>query len=224
MDKPIRSSRGILFGVLSLAAALGGFICWFFPYSPPIFTVGIVGLLAASLVFAIVAGFRNSRWWLCVGLLPLFLFALIVPQYEKPNRISLEGSSSEGVIFKLSGTGTIVSFTVGTYSADAQEPNDRRYMLWQVEPGQLTTGKSASEISTIRYGEVPDGYKQTFPEDNARPIALQPGRTYYVADYLFHRYFEMTNGRPLWVSNPPEEPCFVIQNGDKWVRVPCNRR
>ena len=49
--------------------------------------------------------------------------------------------------------------------------------------------------------------------------AWEPGQVYYVADYLVHRYFEMANGSPRWVKNPPEEPCFVIQNGDKWVRV-----
>ncbi|MGC2324822.1 MAG: hypothetical protein WA463_19460 [Terriglobales bacterium] len=224
MHNSIKKQRKNLFGPCSLLLSAGGLICWYLPYSPGLFWFGVVGLPILGVLSAVIAGVCGARWWFLALFFPAFLL-LLVPEFEQHNEISLKGSRSEGVVFRLSGTVTIISFGVGRYSADAQEPNDRRFVLWQIEPAKPnTSGKEAWEIGTIKYGVVPDGYRQTFPEHDVRPAALEPGQVYYVADYLVHRYFEMTNGGPRWVRNPPEEPCFVIQNGDKWVRVPCNQR
>jgi hypothetical protein len=83
MDNVLRQPRGIPFGLLSLAAAFGGFVCWFLPFYPALFLFGIVGLQAISLLLAIVAGFRNSRWWFLAVAIPLFFIVFMVPQYEK---------------------------------------------------------------------------------------------------------------------------------------------
>lgn len=51
--------------------------------------------------------------------------------------------------------------------------------LWQLE-ATGTRGAPAREWA-IPYGEVPEGFRQVFPEGNEKPKPFRQGRTYFVA-------------------------------------------
>ncbi|MFI5107811.1 MAG: hypothetical protein ACHP78_03080 [Terriglobales bacterium] len=191
------------------------------PYSPAVFLFGVYGLQIIALLSAVIAGFYNSRWWFCAVVVPLFFILGMNPQYEQMNDVSLKGNTSEGIAFKLSGVFDVPSFTIAVYSADIREPNDRRFILWQVKPAQPNgSGEPAWRINVVKYGTVPTRYVQTFPEHGAAPPPLEPNKIYIVGTWPRTRFFQIANGKPEWLSNPPQEPCFTKQD-DKWIRLPC---
>ena len=214
--------RDKISGVLGLVSAVAGFLCWFLPYSPSTFWFGVVGLQAISLMLIVTAGLCNSRWWLAATPVPLLLL-LMVPQYEKPTKITLKGDTNSGVSFGLSGTFTLVSFGIYRHSPEMERPNDPRFMVWLIEAADRKNGgETAWKLDTIKYGVVPPGYVQVFPAQGLPPSPLELGKIYHVhADGFFGKFFEIVNGKPQWVRNPPQQPCFTKQQ-DKWVRAPCS--
>ncbi len=51
--------------------------------------------------------------------------------------------------------------------------------IWQLQTETLS-GQPARQLAII-YGEVPRGFSQVFPSDNAAPKPLERGRNYFVA-------------------------------------------
>jgi hypothetical protein len=74
--------------------------------------------------------------------------------------------------------------------------------LWQIDPG---TGKYVSDLPTITYGELPDGFKQVYPKNNINPSPLLEGK-YYSVSVPSHNansrvtYFMVKNGNIVEVS------------------------
>lgn len=74
--------------------------------------------------------------------------------------------------------------------------------LWQIDPG---TGKYVSDLPTIIYGELPDGFKQVYPGNNTNPSPLLEGK-YYSVSVPSHNanshmtYFMVNNGNCIEIS------------------------
>jgi len=217
-DRSERHHRPIM-GLLSLLSATAGFVCWFLNFSPGIFLFGVVGLQVLSAILAVLAGWRNSRRWFAATLLPVFMIVFMVPQYEQRAEISLKGIEDGKLVFGLSGTFTVPSFTISVYSMDVERPADPRFLVWRIEAAdQKDFGMEAWRIGSIRYAVVPQGYIQTFPEKGSA-VTLKSGTIYGAsAGGSFNRYVEIVNNTPRWVDDLPEEPCFTREN-NRWVKI-----
>lgn len=136
-----------------------------------------------------------------------FLFAVFVTScvftFERDTKVRLEGDNIP--IFHLSGSGTLGDFVIfGPKQRDIG--SDRDDAVWEIMPidGYLN-GELVEEISSIRYGEVPKGYEQVYPENNAPPPSLLPEKKY---EYWFQTinaphargFFEIRNGKAAVVS------------------------
>jgi hypothetical protein len=82
--------------------------------------------------------------------------------------------------FELSGSGTMIDFTI---YGPKQRPGEGReaFIVWKLIPID-TTGDSdlgdLDDIGSIKYGTVPKGYKQVYPENNSPPLTLKEGESY----------------------------------------------
>lgn len=209
------------FGLLGLLLAIMAFACWFVPFFPTLYLLGIVVLPTASLLLLTVAGILSSRWWLVPIVLPLFLLAMI-PQYEQTTRVNLKSDAPDDVSFQFSGTFTVGAVTVTRYSANVESPEDARFTVWRIEPAdQKSADRAAWKINAVRYGVVPTGYVQVIPEHGA-PAPLHRGTIYRVNADFCGRYFEVLDGTPTWVTTPPDAPCFAKKAKEgQWIRIPC---
>ena len=94
--------------------------------------------------------------------------------------------------------------------------------IWQLE-STSERGTSARELAIV-YGEVPDGFRQVFPEDNDKPKELQQHLTYFVAaggkKALYRIVFSLPV-EPLELHYPP--PPASQPNEDSHVNEPAPR-
>ncbi|MFQ5429664.1 MAG: hypothetical protein ACE5E1_05065 [Phycisphaerae bacterium] len=75
--------------------------------------------------------------------------------------------------------------------------------LWELrstDPG----GEPARRLTFV-YGEVPPGFFQVFPADDARPKPLRPGRTYFVGATGPASTFRAVFALPVGRSGPPTD-------------------
>ena len=109
--------------------------------------------------------------------------------------------------FELSGSGTMIDFTI---DGPKQRPGEgpEAFIAWKLIPIN-TAGDSdlgaLDDIGSIKYGAVPKGYKQVYPENNAPPLPLKEGESYMLQ--------VMTNNAP-W-----GQMAFEIRSG-KAVETP----
>jgi hypothetical protein len=116
-------------------------------------------------------------------------------------QVNIEGGSTP--LFKVAGQGSIQVVTVS--GPDFDNPNSRnagsRYMkpFWQIvaQPGHDIA--LVEKSGGIIYGKVPDGFKQIFPQNGARPQPL-------VENELFTFDLRLGNGEAIGKR-------FVIHNG-----------
>ena len=81
-------------------------------------------------------------------------------------------------LFTLSGRGILGDFIIyGPRQRDVH--SDRNFAVWEIEPikGYLE-GAYIADIGSIKYGIVPEGYKQVYPENNQTPPPLIEGVKY----------------------------------------------
>jgi hypothetical protein len=75
----------------------------------------------------------------------------------------------------LSGGGTITDFTI--YGPQQRSGTGREaFIVWQLRP--VSSSDSLNEIGEIKYGNIPNGFKQTYPEDGVPPPQLKEGESY----------------------------------------------
>ena len=139
-------------------------------------------------------------------------------------RTEVEITGQNGPEFRLHGSGTLAYFAVfsPSYVAEAREPNDLRVAIWLIAPSG--DRKRVEDISVVRYGVLPNGYKQEYPIGR-RPEPLVEGQQYY-----FHVdtrnapgaswYVSIRGGRPMLVEG--EHVCFGAKDGE-WFRKPCEK-
>jgi hypothetical protein len=151
------------------------------------------------------ARFFLWKRWRVIPAATLFIFVI---SCERRTEIKL----ADGIppTFVLSGSGRLGELVIfGPEQEKVAAPFDKTYSLWEIAP-ETEGEKGASlveDLHTITYGVVPQGYKQTKPENGAPPPPLTSGRRYR---YLFvtvnspHAagYFEVQNGKAVSVSGP----------------------
>jgi len=143
---------------------------------------------------------------------------------ERPTKVSFE--TTDGITFRMSGGGSLGQLVVygPEYIEKATSPSDRSFALWLLEPtaGYLH-GAPISSIGQVKYGSVPEGYKQLIP-DGKPPEPLTPGLTYYLVISSVDAtgasgFFQIRGGRAEFVHVP--HPCFGLDSAGKWKRVKC---
>jgi len=95
---------------------------------------------------------------------------------EYSTKIKLEGG--ETPTFVLSGSGLLSDFIV---YGPRQRPGEggRAFTVWEIQPVKGTSeGELLKKIGSIKYGVVPKGYKQIYPEDGSMPPPVVPGVRY----------------------------------------------
>jgi hypothetical protein len=111
------------------------------------------------------------------AVLTLLLFlSFIVVTFERPTKVKLEGGIPP--TFVLSGSGTLGDLVIyGPKQRDVG--SDRNHAIWEIQPIRgFMNGEQVETIGTIKYGEVPQGYKQIYPANNAAPRSLVSGIKY----------------------------------------------
>src|SRR5689334_1182466 len=83
--------------------------------------------------------------------------------FSQRSEVTLSGNPP---LFTLSGSGKLGDFIIyGPRQRDVG--SDRNFAVWEIEPikGYLE-GAYIAKIGSIKYGIVPEGYKQVYPENN----------------------------------------------------------
>lgn len=120
-------------------------------------------------------------------------------------KIRLSGGSIP--TFKVSGRGEMVNLTI---HGPRQRPGEEEaaWIVWKLVPIRFTGElDDLNAIGSIKYGEVPKGYRQIYPENNAPPPPLVEGHHYWMGIF--------TNEAP-W-----GQIAFELR-GEKVVELPIN--
>ena len=123
---------------------------------------------------------------------------------QKSTHIDLDGG--EKPTFKLHGGGSLGRFII--YGPRQREGGSSvSNTVWEIVPadGQLN-GRYLWTLSSIKYGVVPGGYKQIYPENNLSPPLIVEGETYrYMAQIVSAPWavadFKLINGKVVEVKN-----------------------
>src|SRR5262249_33426710 len=93
-------------------------------------------------------------------------------------KIKVSGGSTPDI--ELSGGGTMIDFTIYGPKQRAGEGREA-FIVWELIPID-TSGNGdlgdLDDIGSIKYGSVPKGYKQVYPENNSPPPPLKEGESY----------------------------------------------
>ena len=95
---------------------------------------------------------------------------------DRKTKISVTGNSIP--VFTLSGSGLITDFAI---YGPRQRAGDQQaaFAVWQLVPvSDIDSLDDVSSISSIKYGIIPKGYKQVYPEGGTSPTPLPEGVKY----------------------------------------------
>jgi hypothetical protein len=108
-------------------------------------------------------------------LLSIFLLATCATR-ERATKVVLTGGNPP--TFDLSGSGELGDLRIyGPKQRDVG--SDLSFVIWEIEPiDGYTNGKLIEDIGSIKYGVVPPGYKQIYPENEAMAPPLVAGEKY----------------------------------------------
>jgi len=123
---------------------------------------------------------------------------------QKSTHIDLEGG--EKPTFKLNGGGSLDRFVI--YGPRQREGGSSvAFTVWEIVPiaGSLN-GKYLWTLGSIKYGIVPKGYKQIYPEGNLSPPLIVENETYrYRAEIMSAPWvvadFKLISGKVVEVKN-----------------------
>ena len=90
-------------------------------------------------------------------------------------KIKVSGGSTPNI--ELSGGGEMIDFTI---YGPKQRPGEGResFIVWKLIPAHNSDLGDLDDIGSIKYGTVPKGYKQVYPENNGPPQPLKEGESY----------------------------------------------
>lgn len=143
----------------------------------------------------IVLNTKASKW---LRLFLSLLILLVASGCERDLRIKIDGKNPP--TFTLSGSGNLVFASLGEVH-DNRPPPLGAPELWKIQPNG---NNKISELPSITYGVVPDGFIQVTPASGAPP-PLTEGKTYDFGGPAYN-----ANGGSIW---------FTIQGG-KSVEAP----
>jgi len=119
---------------------------------------------------------------------------------ERSTAVSLQGRYPP--TFVLSGSGKLADFRI--YGPKQRNvASDLNYVFWEIQPTKASfDGERVESLGEIRYGVVPNGYKQIYPENDGPPPMLVAGEKY---EYRFQTnnaaharaYFEIKGGNAV---------------------------
>ena len=117
---------------------------------------------------------RKSRTYFKRAACITMLFVMMIA-CEIDTTVQLDGNNPP--TFKVSGSGGI-NFLRVVDLTDCNKSFLDCPVVWQIDPsgGQIRI----ADLPSIRYGEVPAGFRQSVPADGASPPALIEGKTYDV--------------------------------------------
>jgi len=123
---------------------------------------------------------------------------------QNSTHIDLEGS--EKPTFKLQGGGSLGRFVI--YGPRQREgEGSEAFTVWEIVPidGPLN-GKYLWTLHSIKYGVVPGGYKQIYPENNLSPPLIVENEIYrYRAEIISAPWavadFKLINGKVVGITN-----------------------
>src|ERR1044072_5169905 len=131
-----------------------------------------------------------------------FLMLCCLSCDEKKTEVKLEDGNPP--TFVMSGSGNLVEMSIGLEIQDKTiKPSKRAPVTWKIVPTNRD-GKGVETIGKIKYGIVPEGYRQIIPANGEPPPRLVPGNYYYY-------YLETINA-------PHANGAFEIRDG-KAVRA-----
>jgi hypothetical protein len=230
MTEQAEEHKRIPFGAISLLVMAGLLLysllpSWFRPV-PPVFVLLLLAGMVVSLLSAIVAGVRGSRFWFIAALLPIAFFLMLL-NFEQATELKITEKSGD-TTFVLSGSGTLTGLVVFNpeYLTAAESPNDMKFALWCIQPADHESwGEPVWRLRSIRYGVVPQGHVQCAPLEG-KPESLRDSRTPYLLSVTTASapgtsgYFTVERGKAQLVRNPPDGPCFTMEHG-KYKRAQC---
>jgi len=73
--------------------------------------------------------------------------------------------------------------------------------VWWHVKSVAPEGEPADDLAFV-YGQVPPGFRQVYPKDDAAPQPLEPGRNYLVAAGGRHHLYRVVFALPVAVSQP----------------------
>jgi tellurite resistance protein TerC len=124
-------------------------------------------------------------------------------QEQRATTVRMEGNPP---VFFLSGSGTLAHLLI-CGSRPQVVGGDHDFSLWEIVPvGGYQQGRPVEDIGAIKYGVVPQGYRQSHPEDGTPPPTLAPGNRY---EYWFdttdaphaRSYFVIRDIKPVAVED-----------------------
>lgn len=135
-----------------------------------------------------------------VLLVVVFLLTGCIGFTDFKTEIKLKGGSVP--TFGLSGNGKIVNFTI---NGPRQRPGEgpQAFTVWEFRPiGNIDELDTLDRLRSIKYGEVPKGYRQIYPENNSPPPPLLEGESYLLQIYTDNApwgqiAFELRDGKAI---------------------------
>ncbi len=114
-----------------------------------------------------------SKYSLTIVVLLLIAF----PTCERDTNLTLQGGNPP--TFKMSGSGRLAMLRMhGPKQREVQ--SETALIVWEIGPEQgRLNGKLVEDLGSIKYGEIPAGYVQRYPEKGAAPPLLE-GASYDV--------------------------------------------
>ena len=109
-------------------------------------------------------------------LLTAVVASLFWPKEEqRATEVRMEGNPP---VFFLTGSGSLAHLLI-CGSRRQSTGNDHDFNLWEIEPiGGYQRGRRVEDIASIKYGVVPQGYRQSHPDDSNPPPPLVSGTKY----------------------------------------------
>jgi hypothetical protein len=117
---------------------------------------------------------RKAMRLLTVSLALISMISCSQPR-QYSTHITLEGG--EKPTFVLAGSGLLGDFMV---YGPRQRPGENigAITVWEIRPLHGPDGEPLKKLGSIKYGVVPKGYKQIYPEDGLEPPVIKPGVRY----------------------------------------------
>lgn len=141
---------------------------------------------------------QPAKMLFMIAALTLFFCCYGCGDYK--TEIKLTGGSRP--TFGLSGSGKILNFTInGPRQRSGEGPE--AFTVWEFRPtGNTDDLDSLDRLKVVKYGEVPDGYKQVYPENNSPPPQLVENEPYLLQIFTDNApwgqiAFELRNGKAI---------------------------
>ena len=93
-------------------------------------------------------------------------------------------------------------FVVSEIDIEGNKPEKEKY-IWWIWPNEGKNGEY-DNLPAFTYGKVPDGWRQTVPEQGEPPLLIE-GKTYtaggnFISGNDAHLLFTIRNGKAVWLK------------------------